>query len=315
MLAVWILNQPTGVKQTHEVRIDPGMSTRAIGKLLQEKGLIHDARIFEWVTRFNQQAHKLKAGTYRLDGTRTTAQLIEGFLRAPVQSMRVTIPEGLRRYQTASQLVRQAPLDSGRVVALTQDRAFIASLGIDAPTLEGYLFPETYFLDLDATEEDVIVRMVHEFRTMFADSLHRRLQVIDLSLHQAVTLASIIEGEAQIAEERPIISAVFQRRLEFNRRLESCATVEYALGIHKKRLTNSDLQVDSPYNTYRHRGLPPGPIGNPGRASIMATLFPADTEYLYFVARGDGGHIFSLTNKEHERAKRDLRLERRHALQ
>ena len=134
-------------------------------------------------------------------------------------------------------------------------------------------------------------------------------------MHQAVTLASIIEGEAQIAEERPIISAVFQRRLEFNRRLESCATVEYALGIHKKRLTHSDLQVDSPYNTYRHRGLPPGPIGNPGRASIMATLFPADTEYLYFVARGDGGHIFSLTNKEHERAKRDLRLERRHALQ
>ena len=137
--------------------------------------------------------------------------------------------------------------------------------------------------------------------------------MIGMSLHQAVTLASIVEREARIPAERPVISAVFQRRLDFNRRLESCATVEYALGVHKKRLTNADLQVDSPFNTYRHRGLPPGPIGNPGRASIMATLFPADTEYLYFVARGDGGHIFSRTNKEHEQAKRTLRLERRRA--
>ena len=312
-LAVWMLNRPTGMRQAREVRIDPGMSARAIGDLLYERGLIRDARIFEWLARARKQAHKLEAGTYRLDGTRSTSALLEDLLRAPIQTQRVTIPEGLTRHETASQLSRQTTLDSARIVALTEDRAFLSRLGIEAPTMEGYLFPETYFLDLDATEEEVVARMVDEFRMVFADSLHRRLPMIGMSLHQAVTLASIVEREARIPAERPVISAVFQRRLDFNRRLESCATVEYALGVHKKRLTNADLQVDSPFNTYRHRGLPPGPIGNPGRASIMATLFPADTEYLYFVARGDGGHIFSRTNKEHEQAKRTLRLERRRA--
>ena len=312
-LAVWMLNRPTGMRQAREVRIDRGMSARAIGDLLYERGLIRDARIFEWLARARKQAHKLEAGTYRLDGTRSTSALLEDLLRAPIQTQRVTIPEGLTRHETASQLSRQTTLDSARIVALTEDRAFLSGLGIEAPTMEGYLFPETYFLDLDATEEEVVARMFDEFRVVFADSLHRRLPMIGMSLHQAVTLASIVEREARIPAERPVISAVFQRRLDFNRRLESCATVEYALGVHKKRLTNADLQVDSPFNTYRHRGLPPGPIGNPGRASIMATLFPADTEYLYFVARGDGGHIFSRTNKEHEQAKRTLRLERRRA--
>ncbi len=312
-LAVWMLNRPTGMRQARDVRIDPGMSARAIGDLLYERGLIRDARIFEWLARVRKQAHKLEAGTYRLDGTRSTSALLEDLLRAPIQTQRVTIPEGLTRHETASQLSRQTTLDSARIVALTEDPAFLSRLGIEAPTMEGYLFPETYFLDLDATEEEVVARMVDEFRVVFADSLHRRLPMIGMSLHQAVTLASIVEREARIPAERPVISAVFQRRLDFNRRLASCATVEYALGVHKKRLTNADLQVDSPFNTYRHRGLPPGPIGNPGRASIMATLFPADTEYLYFVARGDGGHIFSRTNKEHEQAKRTLRLERRRA--
>jgi UPF0755 protein len=309
-LAVWMLNRPTGMRP-REVRVDPGMSARAIGDLLYDKGLIRDARIFEWLARAKKHAHKLEAGTYRLDGSNSTSALLEDLLRAPIQSQRVTIPEGLTRHETASRLSRQTALDSARFVALTEDRAFVSRLGIEAPTMEGYLFPETYFLDLDDTESDVIERMVAEFHVVFADSLRRRLSIIGMSLHQAVTLASIVEGEARIAEERPIISAVFQRRLDFNRRLESCATVEYALGVHKKRLTNADLQVDSPFNTYRHRGLPPAPIGSPGRASITAALFPADTEFLYFVARGDGGHIFSRTNKEHEKAKRALRLERR----
>ena len=312
-LAVWLLNRPTGMRQAREVRIEPGMSARRIGDLLYERGLIRDARIFEWLARARKQAHKLEAGTYRLDGTRSTLSLLDDLLRAPIQSQRVTIAEGLTRHETAAQLSRQLALDSARFVALTEDPAILSRLGIEAPTAEGYLFPETYFLDLDVTEEEVVERLVGEFRTVFADSLHRRLPVIGMSLHQAVTLASIVEGEARVPEERPVIAAVFQRRLEFNRRLESCATVEYALGVHKKRLTNADLRVDSPFNTYRHRGLPPGPIGNPGRASIVATLFPAQTEYLYFVARGDGGHIFSRTNEDHEKAKRSLRLERRRA--
>ena len=134
-----------------------------------------------------------------------------------------------------------------------------------------------------------------------------RLDSIGLNLHQAVTLASIVEREAKAASERPLIAGVFLRRLSLNRRLESCATVEYALGVHKKRLNNADLRVKSPFNTYRHRGLPPAPIGSPGKAALYASLYPEKTEYLYFVARGDGTHIFSRTNVEHEAAKRQLK--------
>ena len=134
-----------------------------------------------------------------------------------------------------------------------------------------------------------------------------------LGFHQppAVTLASIVGRESLVESERPLMSAIFHRRLDFNRRLESWATVEFALGVHKKRLTNADLRVQSPYNTYRHRGLPPGPIGNPGKASILAALYPPRTEYLYFVARGDGTHAFSRTNKEHEVANRAIKREMR----
>jgi UPF0755 protein len=187
----------------------------------------------------------------------------------------------------------------------------VQELGLAVDNLEGYLFPETYFFDVETDERAVVKIMVDQFHQVFADSLYRRLPVLDLSLHQAVTLASIVELEAVAAEERPVISGVFQRRLKLNRRLESCATVEYALGVHKKRLTNADLKVQSPFNTYRYRGLPPGPIGNPGRAAILATLYPTDTEYLYFVARGDGTHIFSRTNKEHVHAKQLVRRQER----
>ena len=153
--------------------------------------------------------------------------------------------------------------------------------------------------------------MVDQFHRVFADSLHQRLKEIGLSLHEVVTLASIVEREAVAVEEQPIISGVFQRRLKLNRRLESCATVNYALGTNKKRLTYADLEVDSPFNTYRYQGLPPSPISNPGRTALLSVLYPEETEYLYFVARGDGTHIFSRTNREHERAKRQVKLAQR----
>ena len=201
--------------------------------------------------------------------------------------------------------------DSARFVAVTEDPHFIRQLGVVAPTLEGYLFPETYFFDPDADERAIAALMVNQFHRVFTDSLRQQLEALGLSLHQAVTLASIVEREAVAVEEQPIISGVFQRRLKLNRRLESCATINYALGTNNKRLTYADLEVDSPFNTYRHHGLPPGPISNPGRTALLAVLYPSETEYLYFVSRGDGTHIFSRTNREHERAKRQIKLAQR----
>ena len=304
-------SQPTGLQSPRTITIPTGSSARAIGIALEREGIIRSGRIFSWTVRLKGLSHRLEAGTYQLDGLHDLPSTVQLLLEAPLQMRKATIPEGLTRHETAGVLARQDIVDSTRFVQLSEDRTFTASFGIDEPTLEGYLFPETYFFSMESDEESVIRRLVKQFHDVMDDEALARLDAIGLSIHQAVTLASIVEREAQAASERPLIAGVFLRRLSLNRRLESCATVEYALGFHKKRLTNADLRVKSPFNTYRHRGLPPAPIGSPGKASLIASLYPEKTEYLYFVARGDGTHIFSRTNVEHEAAKQQVkRLER-----
>ena len=309
--ALWHLNRPTYEYPARQIHIPPGASARWIGQLLERENLIHNAHVFAWIVRLKGLGHQLEAGTYRLDGTGTTVALVQALLKAPLQTQSALISEGLNRHQIAGQLQAAGVADSARFVAATEDPYLIRQLGVAASSLEGYLFPETYFFDLNADERAIASRMVGQFHRVFADSLRPRLNELGLSLHQAVTLASIVEREAVAVEEQPIISGVFQRRLKLNRRLESCATINYALGINKKRLTYADLKVDSPFNTYRHHGLPPGPISNPGRTALLAVLYPAKTDYLYFVARGDGTHIFSRTNREHERAKRRVKRAQR----
>jgi UPF0755 protein len=313
IVTMWILNRPTGLSGAVRVEITTGMTARDIGVALAEEEIIRSPFAFEWLARLTGTAHKLEAGTYELDGSGSTESILQSLLDAPERLKRLTVPEGLTRLQTAGLLARQGFADSARFVSLTEDKGLIRDVGLDAETLEGYLFPETYFIEPAASEREIIKRMVQEFFNTLSDSLYEQLEDSGFSLHEAVTLASIIELEAVATNERSVISSIFHRRLNFKRRLESCATVEYALGIHKKRLTNADLKVVSPYNTYRHRGLPPGPIGSPGKASIHAALNPDDTEYLYFVARGDGTHEFSHTNKEHEAAKRTIKRKERQA--
>lgn len=302
----WYLNQPTG-QPAQEIHIPSGMSAYSIGLLLENKGLIRSGNIFALAARLKGLEAQLKAGVYQLSGTKTTFAMIQDLLRAPMQAQRITIPEGLTRCEIAGLLARSNLVDSLRFVALTEDSSFVRRLGIEAPTLEGYLFPETYFFAEKTSEEEIIRRMVGEFHRVLNDSLRQRLQEIGINLHEAVTLASIVEREAKVQEERPIIAGIFLKRLGLNQRLESCVTVEYALGLHKEHLTYADLQIDSPFNTYRYPGLPPGPIGNPGRAAILATLYPSETDFFFFVARGDGTHIFSRTSQEHEQAKQAMK--------
>ena len=304
---LWHLGRPTGGPPV-AVSIDEGMSARAIGVRLEAVGLVRSARFFEAAARWRGLANRLEAGRYRLDGSRSPSQLLDDLLEAPLQMVRVTIPEGLTRRQTAGRLRAAGLADSARFMAATESPRLISDLGVEAGTLEGYLFPETYFLPPEVTEEEIVRHMVAEFFRVLDDTLAARPPELGLSLHEAVTLASIVEGEAMAAEERPVIAAIFHRRLNLDRRLESCATVEFALGVQRREpLTNADLEVVSPYNTYRHAGLPPGPICSPGRASLRAALHPPETDYLFFVARGDGTHEFSRTNREHEAAKRRIR--------
>ena len=308
--AAWWLNQPTGAGE-QLVRIDKGMNARQIGGLLEELGLVRSARAFCWNARLSGLARQLEAGSYSLSGAMNGSEILQSLRKAPLEMDRVTVPEGLTLGETAALLQLRGLVDSARFATLATDLEIVRSQGVEAASLEGYLFPETYFFDKGISEQEIINRMVSEFFSVVDEPLMARLDSVEMSLHEAVILASIIEGEARVDSERTVISSIFHRRLKLHRRLESCATVEYALGFHKERLSNVDLRVESPFNTYLHRGLPPGPIGNPGRASLTATLNPADTEYLYFVARGDGTHSFSRTNKEHEAAKRAIRREQR----
>jgi len=303
-------NRPTGSQRVQRLVIETGTSARAIGGMLEREGIIRSADLFVALVRLQGLGNRLAAGAYELDGTRPTTAVIQTLLKAPLPALRVTVPEGVTRFETASLWARAAGIDSARFVWLTAAPDFVRSLGVDGPDLEGFLLPDTYFVEQPTSEEAVIRRMVTEFQRALNDSAASRLEQLGLSLRQAVILASIVEREAKVEGERPLIAGVFLRRLQLDQRLESCATVAHALGVQKARLTSADLQVDSPYNTYLHPGLPPGPIGNPGRASLLAVLYPARTDYLYFVARGDGTHIFSRTYAAHEAAKQAVRRER-----
>jgi UPF0755 protein len=188
--------------------------------------------------------------------------------------------------------------------------AYIESLGINAPSLEGYLFPESYLITYGADSRDIVEMMVAHFFDVFTQDMKERAEELGFTMEEAVTLASLIEKEAACEHEKPIISGVYHNRLKKGLLLQCDATIQYILPKRKPRLFYSDLQIDSPYNTYIYKGLPPTPIASPGRSSIIAALWPASTDYLYFVARGDTTHIFSRTLEEHNEAKRRVKRER-----
>jgi UPF0755 protein len=308
--SAFFLNRPTGLADSRKIVIQREMTVRRIGQLLQEQGLIRNTRFFVLMARLSGIEGRLEAGEYRLNGRKTTYRTMWRLTQGGAITKNVTIPEGRTIREIAGILRREIAIDSVRFVELVCDSAFCHELGVQASTLEGYLFPDTYNLFYRMSERAILKTMTAHFWEVFNDSLRQRARDLGLSVHQAVILASLVEGEAQVARERPIIAGIFHRRLRLGRALESCATIQYALGRRKTRLRNHDLKIDSPYNTYRHRGLPPGPIGNPGRAALRATLYPADEGYLYFVSRGDGTHIFSKSLRKHINAKN--RIKRQH---
>ena len=225
LTAFWYYNRPTDAQPPQQLVIHHGASARAIGDMLERENLVRSAAVFTWTVRLKGLSHQLEAGTYLLDGTRDLVGIISDLLKAPIHTQRATLPEGLTRHEVASLLHKESLVDSSLFVAATEDIPFIRELGLEAETLEGYLFPETYFFDPKADEREIVEVMVDQFRSVFADSLFERLDALNMTLHEAVTLASIVEREAVAELERPVISGVFQRRLKLNRRLESCATV------------------------------------------------------------------------------------------
>ena len=305
----WIYLAGRAPDRTEPARVEvvSGTSVRALGARLEEAGVIRSARLFEAWLRASGNAESIQAGTYDFPAGIALPGVIEMVVGGRTLLAPVTIPEGLRLEQQAGVAARQLGIDSAAFVALATDSLFADSLGVAAPTLEGYLFPETYLVDPEIDARGLVRLMVAEFQRTFGEEWRERAQELGRSVGEIVTLASIVEEEARVTEERPVIAGVYWNRLRIGMKLEADPTVQYALGAHRQRVLYRDLEIDSPYNTYLYPGLPPGPIASPGRASLEATLYPDSVPWLFFFATGEGGrHTFSRTFAEHNRKRREL---------
>lgn len=293
-----------------EVYVADGMSSVQIGRVLEDAGLVWDARLFAAVSWIRGVHTDLKSGRYRFRFDEPLVAVIDTLARGQAELVRVTIPEGYSIGQIAKLLEESGVADAKafETVALTSASEYTGLLGFAPPTgsLEGYLFPDTYLVSEGLPVERLISLMVARFCEKGLPALESA-DTAGLSVHELVTLASIIEREALLDSERPLVSSVFHNRLTEGVRLQSCATVNYALGRPGKALTATDLTVKSPYNTYLYGGLPPGPIANPGLTSLQAAASPADSPFMYFVSDGSGGHVFSVEYSEHLAAVESLR--------
>ena len=304
---------PTGtVGDPPRVVVIPwGASARQIAGALADGGVIRSRWAFLALATWRGDLRLLKPGEYAFAMPASLAEVEAALAEGRTVTHLVTIPEGFTVREVAAGLAAGALADADRIQALAQDEAFIRRLGLDAPSLEGYLFPDTYRFSKGMPEEEILRRMAGRFREVFGAPEEEQAQALGLDRHAIVTLASIIEKEAHVAEERRLISAVFHNRLRRQMPLQADPSILYSYPERRGRLTQADLRRPDPYNTYTKPGLPPGPIANPGRASLQAALDPAPVDHLYFVARQDGTHAFSRTLAEHERAVRRYQRPRR----
>ncbi|MFN3476961.1 MAG: endolytic transglycosylase MltG [Candidatus Methylomirabilales bacterium] len=281
------------------VYIEPGTGAWRIAEVLQEAGVVRSRLLFLFVAFARGSHGRLRPGEYEFHPRMSLLEVLRKLERGEVLIHQVTIPEGFTVKEIGRLLAAEGLVDEGRFLATASDRALVGKYGLEGDSFEGYLFPDTYHLTKGMTEEAIIQVMLTRFRQVFGPAEEERAKALRMTLREVITLASLIEKEAHVSEERALISAVFHNRLKLQMPLQSDPTVIYALPEFSGRLRRADLATPSPYNTYLHQGLPPGPIGNPGLASIQAVLEPAQTDYLYFMARGDGTHAFARTLEEH----------------
>jgi len=284
------------------VAIEKGQNFRQTTLLLQSQQLIDHPFKFRLLARLQGKDKQIQAGEYLLSADMPPGDILAVLVNGKVRLYKVTVPEGSTLKQIAA-IVEDAGLTTrAAFLSAATDADFVREKGIEAETFEGYLFPETYFFPKNTAARAVITAMLDRFRSVFTGTWKKRAADIGLSVHQVLTLASIIEKETGAPSERPTISSVFHNRLRRGMRLETDPTVIYGIDDFDGNLTRKHLATHTPYNTYLISGLPPGPIANPGRAAIEAALYPADTAYLYFVSKKDGTHQFSTTFADHNRA-------------
>ena len=287
-----------------KITINHGESLSVISKKLLKKGVITNENIFEVATKIRGLDTSIPVGTFLMQNVKVNHNIINHLVFGNPERKKVTLLEGWNIKQTSNHLSKEMGFDYNTIVEIINNTSFINSLGIKSQSLEGYLYPDTYYFFEGENVNSVIKRLVKEYKYFWTDSNITKASSISLTQHQILTLASIIEGEAIYDSERPIISAVYHNRLKRGMKLQADPTVQYIIKDGPRRLLIKDLRIKSPYNTYLYEGLPPGPINSPGFKSLSAALYPDKNDYLYFVAKGDGYHTFSKNEKEHERAKR-----------
>lgn len=285
----------------HDISFPPGRGIKKLATDLKRAGLIRSSWHFVLAARLRGQAGRLKAGDYRINDGMTFEAILRKLAKGEVDYRRFALPEGYSIYQAAELLDQKGIFTKESFLKKCCDSGLLSRLGISAGSAEGYLYPATYNLSLDSDEAQLIGQMVRQSGKVYsevASEAGRR----GLNRHELLTLASMIEKEAVSADERPLISSVFHNRLRIGMPLQSDPTAVYGVRAFGGKVTKADIMRPSPYNTYLNRGLPPGPIGNPGADAIRAALYPAQSDYLYFVARQNGTHQFSRSLDEHNRA-------------
>jgi UPF0755 protein len=291
--------------------VAPGQGLRKTAENLRRDGLVSDALRFTILARLEKQDKLLKAGEYFFSTSMTPKEILGQMVEGRVHLYRLTIPEGFNMVQIAA-AVSAAGLDSEtNFLAAARDPQTASSLGLEAQTMEGYLFPDTYYFPRGLDSATIIATMVKQFKAAFKPEWEQQAKALKMSVHEIVTLASIIEKETGAPEERPLIASVFHNRLNRGMRLETDPTVIYGIPDFDGNIKRRHLETYTPYNTYKIKGLPPGPIASPGALAMQAALFPAQSDYLYFVSKKDGTHQFSKTIKEHNAAVRKYQLRKR----
>ena len=292
------------------ITIEKGMSLNSVSHLLLENEIIVNQNIFKLKVITRGLASKIPTGRFLINGKISDAILIDLiFNKGPIK-LKLTIPEGSQSKNLFKDIntLLNTDYDFNKYFNSTK---ILEQYKVDASSLEGYLYPDTYYLYHDSSPEEIIDILLSEFWKKFDENLQDRANQLGFSVHEVVTLASIIEGEAMLDSERSTISSVYHNRLKINMKLQADPTIQYIIPGPPKTLSNRDLRIKSDYNTYQNYGLPPGPINNPGIASIKAALYPEDTNFLFFVAQGDGSHAFTTNEKDHEEAKRIYKINKR----
>lgn len=298
----WLFTAPVAPPQAVTLQVAPGSHLARIAQNLEDQGVVRDALLLRALAKWHRQDQQIQAGQYSFLAAATPADILERLVRGDVDRTTLTIPEGFTQRQIIERIAAAGFGEATTLWQLVRDQDFINSVGIDAVHLEGYLFPETYSFVPGVSESVLLRMMVEQFHSRMTTELREAAAERGLTLHQHVTLASLIEKETGLVEEMPLVSSVFHNRLKANMRLQTDPTAVYDLEGFSGTVTRAHLANPSPYNTYIIRGLPPGPIASPGLAALTAAVFPATTDYYYFVSRRDGSHHFSRTLREHNNA-------------